>query len=178
MVDTPRADASLSSFFSDYMQKAPLFLNKDVFQGNYFPESINHRAEQLKQMAQVLAPLLRGHRPSNLFIYGKTGTGKTLCIKHLQQELARTSGQNNIPLTLLYLNCKLKRVADTEYRLIAQLSRDLGRDIPSTGLPTDEVYRIFYQAVASQGTPTLLVLDEVDQLIKKTGDGVLYNLLR
>ena len=45
---------------------------------------------------------------------------------------------------MIYLNCKMKHVSDTEYRLIAQLSREFGKTIPATGLPTDEVYKLFF----------------------------------
>ncbi len=85
---------------------------------------------------------------------------------------------NNIPLKAMYINCKLKRVADTEYRLIAQIIKELGQEIPPTGLPTDEVYNIFYKLLDQQKQLILLVLDEIDQLTKKMGDDILYNLTR
>jgi len=86
--------------------------------------------------------------------------------------------QKNIPFQSIYMNCKLKRVADTEYRLIAELARECGKDIPPTGLPTDEVYKIFYKAIDTKKQIILLILDEIDQLIKKAGDEILYNLTR
>jgi cell division control protein 6 len=72
----------------------------------------------------------------------------------------------------------MKRVSDTEYRLFAELSRMLGKEVPATGLPTDAVYRIFYEALESQARNTILVLDEIDALVEKIGDSVLYNLTR
>jgi len=168
----------LSGFFDDYLKREPLFLNRTAFKGNFLPESINHRDEQINHIANILAPILRGHKPSNLFIYGKTGTGKTMCIKYVTESIKNTSKEKNLPIKIIYINCKLKRVADTEYRLTAQLAREFGLEIPSTGLPTDEVYNIFLRAVKRESKPILIVLDEIDQLIKKTGDNVLYNLTR
>jgi len=81
-------------------------------------------------------------------------------------------------MRVIYLNCKLKRVADTEYRLIAQLARELGKDIPPTGLPTDEVYKLFCDALDRKEQLIVIVLDEIDQLVSKAGDGTLYNLTR
>jgi len=86
--------------------------------------------------------------------------------------------KNNIPLKTIYVNCKLKRIADTEYRLVAQLIKEFGREVPATGLPTDEVYNIFYSLVDKEKVIILLVLDEIDQLTKKIGDEILYNLTR
>ncbi|MCK5282309.1 MAG: ORC1-type DNA replication protein [Nanoarchaeota archaeon] len=172
------AEKELSNFFNDYLKKEPLFLNRKVFQGGYLPETVDHRDEQIQFIAKILAPILRGDKPSNLFVYGKTGTGKTMCIKYIMEKMMETTNKSSNPLKILYLNCKLKRVADTEYRLIAQLARGFGKEIPFTGLPTDEVYRIFFNSVEKEKKPVMLVLDEIDQLVKKTGDGVLYNLTR
>ncbi len=132
----------------------------------------------MQEVANVLAPALRVERPSNLFVYGKTGTGKTLSMKYILQSMTDIAKRRNIALKTIYVNCKLKRVADTEYRLIAQLIKEYGQEVPSTGLPTDEVYSIFYKLLDREKRIVLLVLDEIDQLTQKIGDEILYNLTR
>ncbi|MEK6974224.1 MAG: ORC1-type DNA replication protein [Nanoarchaeota archaeon] len=169
---------NLGSFFENFLDKEPLFINKQVLQSSYTPETIPHREEQIEHVASILAPCLRLDKPSNLFIYGKTGTGKTLSIKYVMNQLIETAEKKNIPLITSYINCKLKRVSDTEYRLIAQLAREVGCKVPATGLPTDEVYRIFLNNIDKNKKILLLVLDEIDQLVKKADDEILYNLTR
>ena len=172
------AQKGLVGFFETFLSKEPLFLNKAALQSTYVPETITHREEQIKQIANILAPVLRLEKPSNLFVYGKSGTGKTLVIKHITNNILEIARQKNLPISVFYLNCKLKRIADTEYRLIAQLARELGKSIPSTGLPTDEVYKIFLSAITKETRAIVLILDEIDQLVKKAGDEILYNLTR
>ncbi|HLC62217.1 MAG TPA: ORC1-type DNA replication protein [Candidatus Nanoarchaeia archaeon] len=171
-------ERGLDTFFEVFLKKDSVFFDKKVLQSNYIPETILHREEQTKQVANIIAPALRGDKPSNLFIYGKTGTGKTLTIKHTTQKLLEIAERENIPLKIIYINCKLKRSTDTEYRLIAQLARELGKSIPPTGLPTEEVYKAFFKALNKQKQNYILVLDEIDQLVNKTGDNALYNLTR
>lgn len=168
----------LLGFFESFINKESLFLDKKALTSSYFPETINHRDSEVKKIANVLAPSLRQERPSNIFIYGKSGTGKTLTVKHVTSELQKTAEQNNIPLAVHYLNCKLKKVSDTEYRVMAQLAREMGKDIPPTGLPTDEVYRAFFDVIDKDKKTIILVLDEIDELIRRTGDSILYNLTR
>ena len=168
----------IKSFFENYLKKESIFIDKKTLMPSYIPEEILYREEQLQEVANILAPVLRLEKPSNLFIYGKTGTGKTISVKHIITSMSKVAGQNNLPLKCIYLNCKLKRVADTEYRLIAQLIKEFGQEIPSTGLPTDEVYNIFYKLLDREKKIVLLVLDEIDQLTKKIGDEILYNLTR
>ena len=133
----------ISKFFEKFLTRDTLFKDKQVLQMNYIPDDITHRDEQVDQIAEILAPSLKKQKPSNVFIYGKVGSGKTLVIKYITNQLLGTANKLNIPLKILYINCKLKRVADTEYRLMAQLIRDFGQDIPTTGLPTDEIYKTF-----------------------------------
>ncbi len=167
----------LSGFFESFLKKESLFLNKNILQSTYTPQTLLHRNKEMQQLAEILAPALKLEKPSNLFLYGKTGTGKTVTTKHVTNELVKVASQKNIPLRVFYLNCKLKKMADTEYRLIAQIAREFGKIIPTTGLPTSEVYRLFFEAIDKKQN-IIIILDEIDQLVKKTGDEVLYNLTR
>ncbi len=169
---------SLNKFFTGYLEKQPLFSNKKVLQSNYTPEMIPHREEQINYIAGVLAPCLRLEKPSNLFLYGKTGTGKTVVSKYVTSQILKVATEKNLGIEIVYLNCKLKRVADTEYRLIVQLAKEFGLEIPATGLPTDEVYKLFIKHLELHKRLVILILDEIDQLVKKAGDEILYNLTR
>lgn len=168
----------IDNFFENFLKKDSLFIDKNVLLSSYIPEEVLFREDQLQEVANILAPALRVEKPSNLFVYGKTGTGKTLSVKHVLNSMNQIALNNHIPLKNIYINCKLKKIADTEYRLIAQIIKEFGQEIPPTGLPTDEVYNIFYKLLDEKKQVILLVLDEIDQLTKKVGDDMLYNLTR
>lgn len=170
--------ANLDKIF-DSIGERTLFKNKSVLQLNYTPEQIPYRDRQIEQVASILAPSLIGQKTSNLFIYGKSGTGKTLVVQYVKNEMMKRAEGKEHPLNVIYINCKLKQVADTEYRLLAELISNLGGEIPATGLPTNQVYNKFLSMLNSSGKKVLvIVLDEIDQLVKKISDGFLYNLTR
>ena len=171
-------EKGLELFFDVFLRKSSVFFDKKTLQSAYIPEKVLYRGEETKQMANILAPALKGDKSSNIFIYGKTGTGKTLTVKYTTQKLIEVAEREKISLKVLYINCKLKRSTDTEYRLIAQLARELGKAIPPTGLPTEEVYKAFFKALKKQKQNYILILDEIDQLVNKAGDNALYNLTR
>ncbi len=173
-------ESELDKIF-DSFDKNNIFKDKSLLQSNYKPENIPHRDHEIKQIASILAPVLRGEKTSNLFLYGNTGTGKTLSILKVQEALEKRMQKNeniDFELRIQYLNCKLKQVADTEYRILAEIIRQLGGEVPATGLPTQAVYSKFIEIVEEKKQLVVLILDEVDQLVNKISNNFLYNLTR
>jgi cell division control protein 6 len=168
---------SLDKIFQQYTETKEIFKDKDVLTIRFAPETVPHREKQIAQMAHILGPTLRGDKPSNVFIYGKTGTGKSLCVSRVTRSLEEASRQNG-NMKVIYVNCKMRKVSDTEYRLLSQLISNFGVDVPYTGLPTNQLYQQFFDLLDKEGKNVLLILDEIDTLVNKIGDGVLYNLTR
>jgi len=162
----------------DSAARNSLFKDKFVLQANHTPETIPHRDKEIEQVAAILAPCLKGEKTSNLFIYGNTGTGKTLSVQYVKNELLKRAGTTPFKLKIEYLNCKLKKIADTDYRILAELIKKLGGTVPATGLPTDSVYNKFIDLIDKEKQILILILDEVDQAVKKKSDSFLYNLTR
>jgi len=156
-----------------------LFKDKKVLQSQYTPETISHRDEQIEAIASILAPALRGERGSNLFVYGKTGTGKTLSVQYVGNKLLNKLKETGAgELKIVYINCKSKKTSDTEYRILAELIRELGGSVPATGLPTTDVYSKFVDLVDNENKLVIIILDEIDWAVKKISDDFIYTLTR
>ncbi|KAF5413964.1 MAG: ORC1-type DNA replication protein [Candidatus Methanogaster sp.] len=169
MKKTPIADA-----INELLESKPIFKNRDVLRSTYVPDYLPHRDNEVDALLKILIVALRGDTPSNILIYGKTGTGKTAVTTHVGKEIEKAGSARGIPCEVIYNNCG---VIDTQYRLLAELARHFGKRIPMTGWPTDQVFTEFKGAVDSKKRVVVIILDEVDKLIKK-GDDVLYNLSR
>lgn len=140
------------------------------------PEILPHREKEINDMAAVLVPALKGETPSNVFIYGKTGTGKTAVAKFIGKELLEKGKEEDRPVNFIYINCE---VVDTQYRLLQNIANhfidEWNDHIPFTGWPTDEVYAKVKAMMDKEKCVTVIVLDEIDKL---KGDEALYNLSR
>ncbi|MEF8820349.1 MAG: cell division control protein Cdc6, partial [Haloferacaceae archaeon] len=101
--------------FDDLLSGEPIFENKEVLRPSYTPQELPHRNDQINQMATILVSALRGETPSNILIYGKTGTGKTASAKFVSKELESTSRKYDVPCEVEYINCE---VTDTQYRVL------------------------------------------------------------
>ncbi len=178
MPDTPES----VGLFKKYLSGNKIFKNREVLRHSYRPQILPHRRPQIDQVASILAPSLKNETPSNILIYGKTGTGKTAVVRYVGTELENASTSCRV----VHLNCE---VIDTQYRVLAQISKSLSGDdevssdkvrsiIPMTGWPTDQVYQELKNQLESTGGVLVIVLDEIDKLVKKSGDETLYNLTR
>src|SRR6056297_373365 len=112
-------DEESTGLFDDLLSGEPIFENKEVLRPSYTPHELPHRTEQINQMATILVTALRGDTPSNILIFGKTGTGKTASAKFVSEELESTSKKFEVPCEVEYINCE---VTDTQYRVLAQLA--------------------------------------------------------
>ncbi|HDD63987.1 MAG: cell division control protein Cdc6 [Thermoprotei archaeon] len=163
------------SILNEIFEKAlhsRIFINRELLLPDYVPDELPHRDKQIVQLGKILAPSLAGYRPSNVFIYGLTGTGKTAVTKYVLRKLIEKAKGKVISA---YINC---RNSDTNYRVLADLIFSLGKSVPFTGLSTAEVFSRFKNYLDSKRKIMIVVLDEIDYLVKKSGDGVLYHLTR
>lgn len=165
------------SIFQNYLKLDTLFKkNRDILRPSYIPENLPHRDYQIDQLAQILATALRGDRPSNVLIFGKTGTGKTAVVKYLGKEIIKSQTHMQ-DIHYIYINCE---IVDTQYGILANIGNrfisDWEEQIPFTGWPTERVYNRLKEKMDEQPRIAVIILDEIDKLIYKSGDDVLYHL--
>jgi cell division control protein 6 len=173
----PPPGTSTAEFLEDFLQtKSELFLeSREVLRDSYVPARLPHRDGELRQVAEVLAPALRGDVPSNLLIYGKIGTGKTAVVTQVRQDLQRRAEAAS-KLTFVTVNCGN---IDTAYSLLQNIGNTFAKsdaDRIPTGWSLDRVQSAMRRLMDSKGGTIILVLDEIDRLVARSGDNVLYTL--
>ena len=152
-----------------------IFRRREVLMPDYIPEELPHREKEIERLAVTLAPALRGERPNNIFIYGLTGTGKTAVTKYVLTRLESKALELGVRVRGIYVNTRHR---DTPYRILADIAESIGLRVPFTGLSTGEVFgRIVERLRRSRGV-YVIVLDEIDFLVRKHGDDILYKLTR
>ena len=156
-----------------------IFKDKRPLDHRWLPEKLVHRDEQIRQIAKYWVDVLSGVTPSNVTLYGKTGTGKTAASKFAREQLIDIARKKNVFVKVEYIRCT---DYTTEYQVIAELCNRLGRDVPNRGWTKGEVVNtfrdIFKSDVLAIKLHLIVILDEIDILLNKDGDGILYTLTR
>jgi cell division control protein 6 len=155
-----------------------LFQNKEFLRHTYHPNNLPHRKNEIDTLSFNLVEALKGHIPSNMTLYGVTGAGKTAVTNYVCSQLEEKGEELNRPVQTVIVNC---RQIDTQYRVLSHIGNSLLEDheideIPFTGWPTDRVFSELVKRMDSRKGVFIIVLDEIDHLVRKVGDDLLYNL--
>src|SRR5213079_2743173 len=166
------------SIFQPYLGTRSIFkMDREILRPSYIPERLPHRESHIDQLAQILVTALKGERPSNVLIFGKTGSGKTAVVKYIENEFRKADGARMVQY--FYLNCE---IVDTPYGVLQSIGNKLIENfhqrIPFTGLSTDRVYNLLREKLDEEKRVVIVALDEIDKIVQKNGDDILYQLLK
>ena len=168
---------SKSNIFDSLSHDERIFKNREALSSTYIPKHFPHREEEIGNIANILKPALNGARPSNILIYGQTGTGKTAVAKFICDQITAKAKNDDKKIHTAYINCKQ---TNTTYSILSNIgkaySKEWEEEIPIAGWRIDKVYAEVKQKAKENGGIVILVLDEIDALVTKAGDDILYHL--
>jgi cell division control protein 6 len=143
----------------------PIISQPDFLKESFVPSPIMRRENQLAEIKSALIPFVRMTRPTHIWITGPSGSGKTLMARHTMNFMGE---RHNV--STLYINCwehcSLHSIMDKIMRDL----RMLGAEKISTVFKLECFTRYLDKNFAT------LVLDEIDQLMPKDRNLILYNL--
>ena len=154
-----------------------IFRDEDMLRDDYQPDSITARESELQSYQTALQPVINGAQPRNVFLYGKTGVGKTAVSRYILEQLQRDSDQyDDVSLSVFWLNCtNLSSSYQVAVNLVNTL-RPADDQISTTGYPQQRVFDLLYSELDAIGGTVLIVLDEIDHI--GNDDEILYEIPR
>ena len=153
-----------------------IYRDRDALREDYQPEELVGRDEELRTYQGALQPVINGEQPNNVFLYGKTGVGKTAATRYLLEHLESDVAEyDDIDLTVVFLNCDgLTSSYQVATRLVNEFRSETNQ-ISTTGYPLGAVYEMLWDELDGCGGTVLIVLDEIDHI---KDDSILYQLPR
>ncbi len=142
-------------------------MDRSVLSPHYVPSELPHREKEMAEITRLLGPAFKSHRPKNLFIYGKTGTGKTCSVKKALERMGKDSSA-----LVVYINC---RIYNSRYRVLQRIAREFVPEAEKSGFGLPFLYEKMIELM-NGGRQIVVVLDELDMV--KDIDDLVYTLTR
>lgn len=172
------------NLFSDQTIEYKIFENKEALSPHFTPPKLPYRESEIKSIVDLMAPALKRDKPTNVFIYGKTGVGKTMVARFVSSELLEMCNEKQLPFFISYIN---NRMYTSKYAVLVKLLKDLydadkgyfdekGIAVYETGSPPTLLYETLISFIGGKGVGVVVILDEIDAV--RDLDNLLYTLTR
>lgn len=156
-----------------------VFANAEPLDDSYEPEDIHERDEELEKYQRALQPVIDNRPTSNIFLYGKTGTGKTVATKFMLAHLEKDAAEyEDINLSTVWISCEnLFSSYQVAVALVNEIRKSLNKEqISTTGYSQQRVFNTLYEELDTLGGTVIIILDEIDNI--GHSDDILYGLPR
>lgn len=141
---------------------------------SYVPDRLVHRESQMSSLERLFRPLAESNRSCTAALHGSVGTGKTVTAALFCRELSEYMAKAGRPVDVISVNCR----NTSESGVLLRLIRHFDRGFPDRGFSPDDMARVLSGHLAESARGTVVVLDEVDVLLKKTSVDLVYQLTR
>ncbi|NIA04182.1 MAG: AAA family ATPase, partial [Nitrospiraceae bacterium] len=141
-----------------------LFRNSVALDYDFVPKLIPFRENEQMEIARSIRPLFMNQNGKNIILFGKSGIGKTVAVKHVLSELEDETDD----IYPIYINCWQR---NTTYKIMLYLCEQLGYKF-TANKNTEELFSVIKKIINQKAG--VFVFDEID---KAQDYDFLYNLL-
>lgn len=153
-------------------KEVSLFKDERFLYPDFVPEKLPFRDEEIGELVFCLKPATQGKKPTNVFVFGKPGTGKTVSLKFVLNELTEFSDRTKC----LYINCF---ELSSKQAILSKITNFLGYAVAERGISYEELFSKFVSVLKSKKIIPIVVFDEAEQLLRNEEvKSLLYDLSR
>ena len=152
-----------------------VFKDQGKLSFDYLPERMVHREKQTQRLFSLLRPIVEAGASNNAFLYGPVGTGKTHTAKRFCLDFKKYASDQGRGIDWYPVNCR-QRMGDDA--VLLALVRHFDAHFPERGFSIAEKLESLKKHVEKQKVHFIVILDEVDALLKKSGADLIYSFAR
>ena len=162
---------------SDYLDRIGAGLvirDSEPFNFDYLPSELVMRDREMGDLASMMGSVVHKGGSARAIVTGQVGTGKTAMVRRFCEDVSRKFSERR-KIRHVIVNC---RNAATKPEVLKSIVQFLDPRHPDRGLGSGEILTSVRKMLRSSGEHLIVVLDEVNHLLRRSGDDILYQLLR
>lgn len=155
-----------------------VFKDESKLDINYVPFSLPHRGPQLDLLNKFFRFVIEspGKMTQRVLIVGRIGTGKTVLSQRFGLSITREAQERGTNLQYVHINCR-----ECKGSLFMILHRTITKfypNFPRRGYSEVELLQMLMQVLDERDAYLILVMDELESLIRSGGSDPIYSLTR
>lgn len=162
------------------MSESAIFRDRSKLSPRFIPSELPHREKQVEQILHTFSESFRDPEKfplTVLQVIGPAGIGKTSTVITASRRIEEQFAKNRLTLRTAYINLKLQ--GGNKYAIYKFLLERIAPSLPAQGLSAEEMLRYLLQYLRENREYALVVMDEIDFLIKTSKDtSIIYDLTR
>ena len=142
---------------------------------DYVPVELINRETEMSLLEMLMRPVVDHGASETAFVTGSVGSGKTATVKRFCMDMADYCGRNGIPMGYDIVNCRQK---SSDASILVQLIKHFDKDFPEKGFSPADMLQILRKHIIKSGRRYVIVLDEIDSVIKRGSTDLIYQITR
>ncbi|MBI4393505.1 MAG: AAA family ATPase [Euryarchaeota archaeon] len=157
------------------LRGASVIKDSEKLKFDYVPERLPHREEEMGQLARSFRSLITSNAPQSALITGPVGSGKTALAKRFAEEFKKLASERGVLVEWTDVNCRRRA---TESASLLKIVSHFSPNFPDRGFSTTEMLDILKKNLTKRGARLIIILDEAEILLRKSGPDIIYRLTR
>ncbi|MEM3047291.1 MAG: AAA family ATPase [Candidatus Bathyarchaeia archaeon] len=150
-----------------------IFKDRRVLQSSDVTGKPLGRDAETQALAESIAPALSGLPGRDVFVFGKPGTGKTVCVRYVLDEAGKHVEEKGLDVFTIYVNAGRTR---SPYYTLLEIVRAMGVSVHISGWQMSRLKQVFEKTKGDK--PVIISVDEVDAILFKEREPLIYYLNR
>jgi cell division control protein 6 len=160
--------------YLDRIGAGKVLLDKSPLSYDWIPPNLIGRDTELGDMASIFSQIENHDTSCRAVVMGPVGSGKTVLSQRFGEDIQRhLEGRRKV--VLVHVNC---RNHPTGSQVLQQIALALDSRHPERGFSPGEIIQTIRRNLYAHENHLLLILDEVDVLVRRDSSDLIYKLLR
>ena len=160
--------------YLDRIGEGLILVSKEPLSYDWTPPELVGRGGELRKLASMFLGIENHNVSCKAVVTGNVGSGKTVMTRRFCLDIS-TKLEGKRKISLAHVNC---RNHPSSSQVLQQIALSLDSGHPERGFSSAEVIQNIRRNLRARGAHLLLILDEVDVLIRRDSSDLIYKLLR